>query len=117
MTPFAIAGLQMPVSALQENLTAMGQQLDLLMGPLPLGPDGRLQRARGLRPPAEAMPNPCRARQRPPSRPWPRRHGIWLLPGSLFEKKEGRIFNTAPVIDPRGQVIARLPQDVSLPPL
>ena len=35
------------------------------------------------------------------------RHGIWLLPGSLFEKKEGRIFNTAPVIDPRGQVIAR----------
>jgi len=35
------------------------------------------------------------------------RHGVWLIPGSLFEQREGRIFNTAPVIDPRGQVVAR----------
>ena len=36
-----------------------------------------------------------------------RRNGVWLLPGSLYERSEGRVFNTAPVIDPEGQVIAR----------
>jgi predicted amidohydrolase len=106
MTPFAIAGLQMPVSALQENLTAMGQQLDLLMARYPwvqmvvfseLAAFGPLPKhAQPLPGPAEATFQAMAAR-----------HGIWLLPGSLFEKKEGRIFNTAPVIDPRGQVIAR----------
>ncbi|HEY2112444.1 MAG TPA: carbon-nitrogen hydrolase family protein [Dongiaceae bacterium] len=106
MTPFAIAGLQMPISALQENVTAMGQRLDLLMARYPwvqmvvfseLAAFGPLpQHAQPLPGPAEASFQAMAAR-----------HGIWLLPGSLFEKKEGRIFNTAPVIDPRGQVIAR----------
>jgi len=31
MTPFSIAGIQMLVSAGGENVTAMGQRLDLLM--------------------------------------------------------------------------------------
>jgi predicted amidohydrolase len=35
------------------------------------------------------------------------RNGVWLIPGSLFEKRAGRIYNTAPVIDPGGTVIAR----------
>lgn len=34
-------------------------------------------------------------------------HQIWLLPGSLFQEHNGRIFNVAPVIDPAGQVVAR----------
>lgn len=33
--------------------------------------------------------------------------GIWLLPGSLYERRNGRIFNTAPLIDPAGQVVGR----------
>lgn len=33
--------------------------------------------------------------------------GIWLIPGSLFEKDGDQVFNTAPVIDPTGKVIAR----------
>jgi len=33
--------------------------------------------------------------------------GIWLVPGSLYEIRRGAIFNTAPVIDPRGRVVAR----------
>ncbi len=35
------------------------------------------------------------------------KHGIWLLPGSIFEKKDGKIYNTATVIDPEGSVVAR----------
>ncbi len=33
--------------------------------------------------------------------------GIWLLPGSLYERRRGKIYNTCPVIDPRGRVVAR----------
>lgn len=33
--------------------------------------------------------------------------GIWLIPGSIYEERRGEIFNTAPVIDPRGRVVAR----------
>lgn len=36
-----------------------------------------------------------------------KRHGIWLLPGSLFEQRDGKVYNTAPVIDPDGTVIGR----------
>lgn len=35
------------------------------------------------------------------------KHGIWLLPGSIFEKRNGHIYNTASVINPDGEVIAR----------
>jgi len=36
-----------------------------------------------------------------------REHRLWLVPGSLYEKCAGVIYNTAPVIDPQGRVIAR----------
>ncbi len=36
-----------------------------------------------------------------------RRNGVWLLPGSLFERSGNVIFNTAPVIAPTGAVVAR----------
>lgn len=36
-----------------------------------------------------------------------RRNDIWLIPGSLMELDGGQIFNTAPVINPDGEVIAR----------
>ncbi len=36
-----------------------------------------------------------------------RRHGLWLVPGSLYERRDGKVYNTTPVIDPQGNVIAR----------
>ena len=35
------------------------------------------------------------------------KHGVWLLPGSIFEKRDGKIYNTASVIDPEGNVVTR----------
>lgn len=106
MTPFAIAGIQMHVSAHQENITAMGHRLDLLMRRFPwvqmvmfseLAPLGPL--------PVNAQPLPgpaeeafCRMAAH---------HRIWLIPGSLFERRGDAIHNTLPVIDPNGRVIAR----------
>ncbi len=36
-----------------------------------------------------------------------RDNDIWLIPGSLFERRGDQVFNTAPVIDPQGEVVAR----------
>lgn len=36
-----------------------------------------------------------------------RAHGLWVIPGSLYEQRDGKVFNTTPVIDPAGTVIAR----------
>ena len=36
-----------------------------------------------------------------------RKHDVWLIPGSIYELADGKVFNTAPVINPAGEVIAR----------
>ncbi len=36
-----------------------------------------------------------------------KRNKVWLIPGSIYERSEGKVFNTAPVINPEGEVIAR----------
>ena len=36
-----------------------------------------------------------------------KKHGIWLLPGSIFEKVDNKIYNTATVINPEGEVVTR----------
>ncbi len=106
MTPFAIAGIQMHISAQHENITAMRHRLDLLMGRFPwvqmvlfseLAPYGPLaQHALPLPGPAEETFQKMAAR-----------HGIWLLPGSMFESDGDRIYNTVSMIDPQGQVVGR----------
>jgi predicted amidohydrolase len=35
------------------------------------------------------------------------KNDVWLIPGSIFERSGEDVYNTAPVIDPRGEVIAR----------
>jgi len=35
------------------------------------------------------------------------KNDIWLIPGSIFERDGEEVFNTAPVINPKGEVIAR----------
>ena len=106
MTPFAIAGIQMPVSAETENVTAMGKRLNHLMHRFPwvqmvlfselaaFGPAPK--HAQPLPGPAEAAFCEMAAR-----------HHVWLIPGTLFEQRADGIYNTAPVIAPTGAVIAR----------
>ncbi len=52
---------------------------------------------------AETLPGPTEQRYQDIAR----QQAIWLLPGSLYERDGKRIYNTAPVIDPSGKVIAR----------
>jgi predicted amidohydrolase len=52
---------------------------------------------------AEPMPGPREEQLREAAR----RNGVWLVPGSMFEAAGGKVYNTVPVIDPNGTVIAR----------
>lgn len=36
-----------------------------------------------------------------------KKHRVWIVPGSYLEKSGNDIFNTAPVINPKGEIIAR----------
>ena len=104
MTPFAIAGIQMRVSATESNITAMANRLAVVMHRFPwvqmvlfselcaYGPSPRF---------AHPLPSPaligfCELA---------RRYDIWLVPGSMFEVAEDKIYNTASVISPCGEVI------------
>ncbi len=36
-----------------------------------------------------------------------RRNNLWIVPGSLYEDRDGKIFNTTPIISPAGDIVAR----------
>jgi len=107
MTPFAVAGVQMHVDALHSNVEAMCHRIDILMARFPwtqmvlfseLAPFGPLDRF--------AQPFPNAAIERFQSKA--RQQGIWLIPGSMFEKtSEGLVRNSSVVIDPHGEIVAR----------
>ena len=107
MTPFAITGIQMHVGALQSNVDAMLHRIDIMMARFPwtqmalfseLAPHGPLDRF------AQPFPNDDLSRFQDAAR----RYGIWLIPGSMFEKHEdGRIFNTSVVINPEGEIVSK----------
>jgi len=107
MTPFAIAGVQMHVAALHSNVEAMRHRIEVLMARFPwtqmvlfseLAPFGPLHTY------AQPFPNDvldifCEEA---------RRHKIWLIPGSMFEKTEdGKTYNTSVVINPEGEIVAQ----------
>ncbi len=98
--------MQLDLSALHENVTKMGQRLDVLMGIYPwvqmvvfseLAPFGPLIKN------ALPLPNPTEAL----FQEWAKRHQVWLLPGSMFEQTPQGIFNTATVINPAGEIVGR----------
>jgi len=107
MTPFAIAGVQMHVAALTDNVEGMRHRLDVLMARFPwtqmvlfseLAPYGPLIRF------AQPFPNMALDELCVDAR----RHGVWLIPGSMFERAaDGRIYNTSVVINPAGEIVAK----------
>ena len=106
MTPFSIAGVQMAVSATQENVTAMASRIDHVMALFPwvemivfseLAPYG-------------PMPSNCPQSLGEAERTFQeqaRRHGVWLIPGSMYVREAGRLYNEAIVINPDGDIVAR----------
>ncbi|WP_323007096.1 carbon-nitrogen hydrolase family protein [Pseudorhodobacter sp.] len=104
MTPFAIAGVQMYVNALQPNVDGMLQRLDVLMNVYPwtqMVMFSELAAFGPLTKHAQPLYNEHIERFQAAAR-----HHIWLIPGSMYQKTEdGRILNTSVVINPAGEII------------
>lgn len=104
MTTFAIAGMQMNTSY-GDNLDAMSKEVAVAMKRFPwvkmmvfgelcaFGPDPAT---------AQTLPGPAEKHFCSLAR----KYEIWLLPGSMYEMFDGKIFNTAPIINPDGDVVA-----------
>jgi predicted amidohydrolase len=106
MRPFSIAGVQMYVSATGDNVSRMKQRLDVAMHLYPwiemvlfseLCPYGPYVER------AQPMPGPIEDFFREMAQ----KHEVWLIPGTLYERAGERVYNTASVIDPKGEVIGR----------
>lgn len=106
MTPFSIAGIQMHVSASRSNVEMMKHKIEVVTSVYPWVQMVMFSELCAYGPLSlHAMPFPndvesefCAIAKR---------HGIWLIPGTMFQKKEHKIFNTASVISPQGEVVGR----------
>ena len=107
MVPFAIAGVQMFVPAFRSNLDAVLHRIDVLASRFPwvnMAVFSELALCGPIHNHPVELPGP----EEDALRRAAEKHGIWLIPGSVFERSpDGAIFNTAPVIAPDGTVIAR----------
>ncbi len=106
MKPFAIAGIQMKVSAVVPNVEMMKLKLDITMNLYPwiqMVVFSELCAYGPLTHHAQTIPNDFEAQMQRLAK----KYGIWILPGSVFEKTDGKIYNTASVINPDGEIVTR----------
>ena len=106
MTRFAIAGIQMRVSATEDNVATMRHRLATLMAIYPwvrmvvfseLAVSGPLPQT------AQPLPGPAEEALREMAV----EHSLWLVSGSMYESSGDHVYNTATVIDPEGEVVGR----------
>jgi len=105
MRPFGLAGLQLPLAP-GDNFDAIAEHIGFTKRVYPwidvivlselcwLGADTAK---------AVTLPGPYEDRIRELAR----RHKVWLVAGSLYERDGDRIYNTCPVLDPNGDVVTR----------
>jgi len=106
MKPFSIAGIQMPVSALHSNVPLMKIKLEILLNVFPwvqMVVFSELCAFGPLKKNAMEFPNPIEEN----FQAWAKKYGIWLIPGSMFQKKGKKVYNTASVINPKGEIVGR----------
>ena len=96
----------MPVSAIQSNIPLMKIKLDVLMNVFPwvqMVVFSELCAFGPLKKNAIEFPNKVEA----DFQALAKKYNIWLIPGSMFQQKEGKIFNTSTVINPQGEIVGR----------
>ena len=106
MTPFTIAGVQMYISATHDNLAAMKHRVDLALLKFPwldmimfseLSPYGPL-----ISHHPDSLDKTISEFQEIAAR-----RNIWLIPGSMFDKRSNGTFNHSVVINPKGEIVGR----------
>lgn len=105
MTHFAVAGLQLELTA-QDNLEIVRAEMERLKRRFPWV-DMVVLGELSLRGPqttnAEPLPGPLERSLCQIARDLQ----LWFVPGSIHERDGDCVYNTTPVIDPSGQVVAR----------
>ena len=105
MTPFAIAGIQMQLGH-GSNIEAMRQRIDLTMHLYPWVQMVMFSELACFGPLLQhAQPLPGAAEEA--FQDIARHHRIWLVNGSMYERRDGGIYNTTSVINPDGEVVGR----------
>lgn len=105
MRRFAIAGLQLVLTR-KDNLQQLAEEVRLVKARLPwvqMVVLGELSAHGAGLESAESQGGPTETAFRDMAR----RHRIWLIPGSYYERDGDKIYNVTPVINPAGEVIAR----------
>lgn len=106
MKPFSIGGIQMHVSAAHSNVLLMKHKIDVMCSVYPwvqmivlseLCAHGPLTHY------AQEFPN----EDEKVFQELAKKYNIWLIPGSMFQKKNGKIYNTTTVINPKGEIVGR----------
>jgi len=115
MTPFAIAGIQMFLGH-GSNVDAIRQRIALTMHLYPWVQMVTLSELAVFGPMLHhAQPLPGGIEEE--FRTIARHHRIWLVNGSMYERREGSIYNTTSVISPDGDVIGRYSKMFPFTPL
>lgn len=105
MTTFAIAGLQLETAA-TDNVDSMIDEIDAVHRRFPWVQMVMLGELHAFGPRtqyAQPLPNAVERRFCEAAR----RNQVWLLPGTFFERAGDKVYNTASIINPDGEVIRR----------
>lgn len=105
MRRFAIAGLQLVLTK-KDNLQQLAEEVRLLKARLPWVQMVLLGELSAYGPGVENA-EPRGGAAETAFCEMARRHRIWLIPGSHYEKDGDQVFNVALVINPAGEVVAR----------
>lgn len=105
MSYLAIAGLQLELNA-ENNLSLLEREIDGVVRRFPWVQMVVLPELCTFGPGtshAVGMPGEVENRFREVAA----RNGVWLIPGSIYERSGEAVYNTAPVINPKGEVVVR----------
>jgi predicted amidohydrolase len=105
MSHFAVAGLQLVLSA-QDNLHLVRSELERLKQRFPWV-DMAVLGELCLFGPSTGNAQPLPGRVEEALCQMARELQLWLVPGSIYERDGECVYNTTPVINPQGEVVAR----------
>jgi deaminated glutathione amidase len=100
---FLVAGVQMPVPISGRNRTAMSEQIQRTMSLYP-GVDMIVFSELAMDGPLHACMSKDALTDQQHFQALAAKHKVWLVPGTAFVEREGKIFNHALVIDPFGAI-------------
>ncbi len=103
---FLVAGVQMPVAIGGGNVPAMVAQVEKTMAIFP-GVDMVVFSELAAHGPLHAYASVDPAADEAVFQELAARHRVWIVPGSMFVRRQGRIYNHAVVIAPDGSIAGR----------